>query len=394
MANDFFLEVGFQQRNCHKQRICGDVFIKKRIKEENRTVVVLSDGMGHGVKANLLATLTATMAVNFTLEHKEEFRIAEIIMNTLPVCSERQMSYSTFTIVDYTPEGLVRILEYDNPQTFVLRDGKALVLNWQCLMLNSENNRGKEIKYCSFYPRVEDRIIICSDGITQSAMGQDHYPFGWGIINLQEYTVDIVRKDPTMSAAHLASRVVSIANKLDNYQPKDDSTCGVLYFRNPRRCIVLTGPPFDEKDDKTIAGRFKEFDGKKVICGATTGDIVSRELGLKITDSFDFDDPELPPISYMPGAEFLSEGILTLSKVHKLLDEFTINRRPGKGPAEMLMQLLIESDEIHFLIGTRINEAHQDPNLPIDLEIRRTVVRRIARILEDKFLKDVYLEFI
>ena len=106
MSGKFYIEVACDQRNYGNERICGDVFISRKVKEENRTIVVLSDGMGHGVKANVLATLTATLAVNFTMEHKAVDKIADIIMNTLPVCSDRHMSYSTFTIVDIEHDGL------------------------------------------------------------------------------------------------------------------------------------------------------------------------------------------------------------------------------------------------------------------------------------------------
>ena len=138
MSGKFYIEAACNQRNFGNERICGDVFLSRKVKEENRTIVILSDGMGHGVKANVLATLTATMAVNFTIEHKAVEKIAEIIMNTLPVCSERQMSYSTFTIVDIEHDGLINILEFDNPQTIILRDNKPFDPAWETLVLDSE----------------------------------------------------------------------------------------------------------------------------------------------------------------------------------------------------------------------------------------------------------------
>ena len=138
----------------------------------------------------------------------------------------------------------------------------------------------------------------------------------------------------------------------------------------------------------------RDFDGKKVLCGATTGDIIARELKQEITDSFDFEDPDLPPISYMPGIDLITEGILTLGKVNEILKSYSNNTKLGKGPADQIVKLFLESDEIHFIIGTRINIAHQDPNLPVELEIRRTVVKRIARLLDEKFLKEVELKFI
>jgi hypothetical protein len=143
-----------------------------------------------------------------------------------------------------------------------------------------------------------------------------------------------------------------------------------------------------------LADAVRNFDGRKILCGATTGDIIARELDLKITDSFEFEDPDLPPISYMPGIDLVTEGILTLSKVSEILKVYNNNYQLGKGPADQIVKLIKDSDEINFIIGTRINIAHQDPNLPVELEIRRTVVKRIAKTLEQKFLKEVSLKFI
>ncbi|MDQ1332401.1 MAG: hypothetical protein QG576_435, partial [Bacteroidota bacterium] len=152
MQKDFYIEVNSQQRNHDDERICGDVFLYKYIKEEDRVITVLSDGMGHGVKANILATLTSTMALNFTREHKEVDRIAEIIMNTLPVCSERKISYSTFTIVDIESSGRANILEYDNPSTIILRANREYDPGWKRVVLEKGKHTGKILKTCSFMP--------------------------------------------------------------------------------------------------------------------------------------------------------------------------------------------------------------------------------------------------
>jgi hypothetical protein len=143
-----------------------------------------------------------------------------------------------------------------------------------------------------------------------------------------------------------------------------------------------------------LATSVKEFTGKKIIMGATTGDIISRELNLKIEDVFRFEDPELPPLNYMEGIDLFTEGILTLNKVEKLLKAYNINSKLNRGPADEVVKLILESDEINFIIGTRINIAHQDPHLPVELEIRRTVVNRIARLLEEKLLKKVKVSYI
>src|SRR6056297_525627 len=394
MKHQFYIEVDCQQKNHEGERICGDVFLSERIKTEERIIIVLSDGMGHGVKANMLATLTSKMALNFTREHKNVNRIAEIIMNTLPVCSQRQISYSTFTIIDIEADGKTTILEYDNPETIIFRDNVIFNLQWEYIILESDKNAGKELRSCTFYAYKEDRIISCSDGITQSSMGSHKYPFGWGHDNLTQFTHRLIKNNPDLSANKLAGKVVNMAYQNDGYHAKDDTSCASVYFREPRKLLVCTGPPYEEEKDKKLAKEVKNFDGKKILCGATTADIIARELELEIEDNFKFYDPDLPPVSYMPGIDLVTEGILTLSKVHEILKIYNNNYILGKGPADQIVRLLKECDEIHFIIGTRINIAHQDPNLPVELEIRRTVVRRIAKTLEEKFLKKVSMKFI
>lgn len=394
MDTKFYIEVDCIQKNHEGERICGDVFLSERIKSDERTIIVLSDGMGHGVKANMLATLTSTMALNFTKEHKDVNRIADIIMNTLPVCSKRHISYSTFTTIDIESDGKTTILEYDNPETIIIRKNQVFNPGWQCVILDSEKNVGKVLKNCTFYAQKEDRIIFCSDGITQSGMGSEKYPFGWGHDKLEDFTKRLINNDPQISANKLAGKVVNMAYQNDGYKAKDDTSCAAIYFREPRKLLICTGPPYEEERDKQLADVVKNFEGKKILCGATTGDIIARELNLEIEDSFEFHDPDLPPIAYMTGIDLVTEGILTLSKVSEILKVYNNNYMLGKGPADQIVKLIKESDEIHFVIGTRVNIAHQDPNLPVELEIRRTVVRRIAETLEEKFLKEVSMKFI
>lgn len=394
MDTSFYIEVHCHQKNHEGERICGDVFLSRRISEEGRIVAVLSDGMGHGVKANVLATLTATMALNFTIEHKDFAKTAEIIMNTLPVCSERKMSYATFTIVDIDFDGSVNILQYDNPEVLVFRGLQQLKLQWNDIELESEKNKGKHLKLCNFYPRKEDRIIFCSDGISQSGLGTKNFLFGWDIDGLTEFVEQALANNASVSATELSAKIVKKAHQNDNYRSKDDSSCAVIYFRDPRELLLCTGPPYEEEKDAEYARSLENFKGKKILCGATTADIMSRELKREIVDSFDFTDPDLPPVSYMESVDLITEGILTLSKVYNILSAYDQRTDLGNGPADLIVKMMLDSDRIKMIIGTRINIAHQDPNIPVELEIRRTVVKRIARKLEEKFLKEVSLEYI
>jgi len=391
---NFFIEVNSQQRNHDGERICGDVFLYRSIKEENRVIAVLSDGMGHGVKANILATLTATMAINFTKEHKEVDRIAEIIMNTLPVCSERKISYSTFTIVDIESSGRANILEYDNPSSVVLRGNQIFDPPWKKVVLEKGQHAGKILKTCSFMPEKEDRIIFCSDGVSQSGMGSEAFPFGWERENIANYAASLVTSESSISAMMLAGKIVTMAHKNDHYKAKDDISCAAIYFREPRKLMICTGPPYEKEKDKELAVKVAGYKGKVILCGGTTADVVARELNRTIIDELIFEDPDLPPESFLEGIDLVTEGILTLQKVNEILKTYNNSVKLGKGPADKIVRLIMESDEIHFIIGTRINIAHQDPTLPVDLEIRRTVVKRIARLLEEKWLKIITFEYI
>lgn len=395
MINKFYIETRSFHKNHEGELICGDVFLKKMIKEENRVIAVLSDGMGHGVKANILATLTATMALNFTREHKDFKRIAETIMKTLPVCSIRRISYSTFTIVDIQIDGAMRILEYDNPRCLILRDGREFDPGWESIELEGDEHKGKSLRTCTFEPTIEDRILFWTDGVIQSGLGTVAFPFGWERDAAVEFVRTIVHNQPTISAQRLATKVVNKAYANDNYHAKDDTSCASIYYREPRTLLICTGPPYDSSRDVQYADVVRNFNGKTILCGATTADIISRELGIPIRDDLiEMTDEDLPPISYMDGIDLVTEGILTLSKVAEMLELYDNTHPLGKGPADQIVQLLRRSDKIHFVIGTRINIAHQDPTLPVALEIRRTVVKRIANTLEYKFLKEVSMEFI
>ncbi len=393
MDEKFYIEVNCQQK-CHGDaRICGDVFISRRIMEEGRIIVVLSDGLGHGIKANMLGTLTATMAVNFVQEHKEVQKIAEIIMNTLPLDSVKQLNYSTFTVVEIDVDGEVRILEYDNPKTIILRGSHIIEPAWNCVLLEGEKNKGKDVLTTVFRPQKEDRIVFVSDGVVQSGLGSDRFPMGFGPENLESLVTEAVREEHNISAVKLAGKVIDKANYNDNYHPKDDISCAVIYFREPRKLMICSGPPHNPEHDSMYVEILKQFKGMKIICGATTGDMVAREWGTVIRDTAEMPDPELPPVSYMDGVDLITEGILTLSKVSELLKKYNNNYKLGKGPADQIVRYILDCDEIHFLVGTSINVAHQDPTLPVELELRRTVVHRIVRTLDEKFLKETSMRF-
>lgn len=394
MDEHYHVEVGSYQTFHDGERICGDVFISKRIPEENRVLAVLSDGMGSGVKANVLATLTATIALNLSQEHKKAKTIAEIIMKALPVCSERNISYATYTIVDVSVDtNEVSILEYDNPQTIIMRGNRVLEPNWDQIDVDAgTDKRLLDLKVASFEPQLEDRVIFCSDGITQSGLGTGLVA-GWGRNNLREEVKLLITNNRTISASELSEKIVKKASSNDLHVPKDDLSCAVIYFREPRRIMICTGPPVQPEKDPHFAEKLRSFAGKKIVSGATTTEIISRELKRTVIDE-PIIDHTLPPTSKMDGIDLITEGVLTLSKVVYLLaNVINSNYQFGKGPADRVCELLLASDEIHILVGTKINEHNIDLTQPVEFEIRKNLIQRLAKILMDKYLKVVYMEF-
>lgn len=395
--SETFIEVDHFQLCKHGQRSPGDVFFSEKNPKDGRAITTLSDGLGSGVIADVLATLTATMATKFIAADIPAKRAAEIIMNTLPVSSERGISYATFTTVDIESDATVHILEYDNPPYLLVRQNTPVEpvkddTEFSRRDMSAAPKVKQVLHYSQYKARPGDRLVFFSDGVTQSGMGSPAFPFGWGVENVHAFALSKIAERPGISARELAQAVVQEACIHDGFSPKDDISCGVVYFREPRDALVLTGPPLNPESDSQLAQMFLEFNGKKVISGGTTANIMSRELKRGVSVCMDEIDPDVPPYSVMEGADLVCEGIITLGAVADILES---GGGAGKrrNAATMLADIFRDSDRINFVVGTKINEAHQDPNMPEGLEIRRNIVKRIAAILQDKYLKEARIKY-
>lgn len=390
----FYIEAELCQENKALQNVCGDSCESRNLKEEDRLITVLSDGLGSGVKANVLATMTTSMALQFTAKNDPLERTSDFIMNALPVDSKRQISYSTFSILDINCFGHADLVEYDNPPILIFRDGDFVQPQQSVKTVQRADSIAAKVLYSNIKLQKEDRIIMVSDGITQSGMGTAHCPFGWGTDGLKDFIKQHIKNQPDLSARQLARKILqrAKANDADNF--KDDASCQVIYCREPRKLVLASGPPYYKNYDAILAERIDNFHGKKIICGGTTSKIISRELKRDIKVELDNYHPELPPIAQMRGINLITEGILTLGKVSSILENLKNTIVKGDSPAEKMVQLFLNSDSILILAGTQINNAHQDPNLPVELEIRRNVLKKIAAILEEKFLKSIEIEYL
>ncbi len=388
-----FIEVESCQRAKHGQLISGDVFLSQKVKQEGRIVSVLSDGLGSGVKASVLASMTATMALKFTASAMDIRASAEIIMDTLPICSVRKISYSTFTVVDMTSTGETRIIEHGNPPFLLVRPNGELSISKNALRPKRWEDR--VISFSTFDVQREDRIIFFSDGITQAGMGEFRTPLGWGLENVDKFVREKIDRYPFISARELSRLMVARAEEVDGLSAKDDITCGVVYFRSPRQLLVMTGAPFNRAHDQDLAKMAEHTSGRKVICGGTTANIISRLLNRSIQiDMRQHFDPKVPPSARMEGFDLVTEGTLTLGEVLRLLEKGFAPEDMRSNPAVRLATMFLDSDIVKFAVGTRINEAHQDPNIPVELDLRRNIVKRIAQLLESKHMKRVLIQYL
>jgi hypothetical protein len=332
------------------------------------------------------------MALKYTSNYADVTETAEVIMETLPVCKVRKISYSTFTIVDINSAGHARIIEHGNPKYVLLRGTQVVEVPRVPIQLKKWHDR--EVNTSEFDFHIGDRVLYFSDGVSQAGMGLPDYPLGWGPKNATAQIQQWIGWEKGISSRQLARKVVVHARQIDSYEPKDDITCGVIYLRHPRVLMVVTGPPFSPSRDEELARLVKSFNGRKVICGGTTAQILARELDEEVEMDLDNLDPEIPPPSRMEGIELITEGTLTLGKVAEMLERGQKPEASRTSAAIALASILLDSDVIYFIVGTRVNEAHQDPNLPVELDIRRNIVKKIATLLEEKYLKETHKRFI
>jgi len=386
-----FRELEYHQVRKSSQHTAGDAFMMQKASGQDRLLAALADGLGSGVKANILANMTARMAIKFADAETDFLHYAKVIMNALPVCQVRKIAYSTFTVVDCRPDGSVQIVEQGNPPFILLRRGEQQPMPYE--EYGGEQGDYRRLRAYRFNAEPEDRIIFFSDGVTEAGMGSARYPLGWRQQGCLEYARGLVSDEPLLSARQLAQRIVQTAiSKEPEQLACDDVTCAVLYFRTPRRTLLASGPPFSEKRDGEYAQLIRDFEGTTIVSGGTSADIVARELGRRITtDLGRAKGSKLPPVSHIEGINLVTEGILTLTATLNLLE----GKPAAVGDsAALLRDRLLDSDVIHLLVGTKVNQAHQDPKLPMELEIRRSLMRRIATTLETRYFKDITLEFI
>lgn len=388
-----FVETVCKQACCGNVAPCGDSFLQRHFPAHGHTVLVLSDGMGHGIKANILSTLTSAIFMGMAGAPQSIEETARTVMQTLPVCSVRKISYSTFTLVDIDHRGgRVKVVEYDNPQAFVFRGGESLVPEREAMpYIEPQTGRLRMLYTSSFTIQRGDRLVVVTDGVTQSGLGTDRYPFGWGRDQAEAFLLEQLRADPAVSSATLAERLLNRSVENDNGAPHDDISCVAVQVREPRRTMLCSCPPSLTSDIAKLAERIRNANGRKIVCGHLLAQQIAGYWNTKLGRQLTSTDPELPPQWEIEGLDLVTEGLLTLSKALEILENYA-QRRTGRGPAYHICEMLLEADRIELVVGMRkSNTTAADAETLI---LRRKVLGTIARTLETKFAKQVVITYL
>lgn len=368
------VDIGVVQLNKHGEELCGDYV---ETIDEPTTIVVMSDGLGSGVKAHILSALTGRMAGVMLKGGLELGEVIESLTSTLPVCEVRRLAYSTFSILRITSNNDAYLAEYDNPPVILGHGSRVIDLE-----RTARDYGGRTVRETYFKVRDGDWIVMISDGVLHAGIG-GIWNLGWGLERISEYLCKVAPR--ASDAGSLALELSETVSKLYAGKPGDDATVVAVKVRRPRYLTILAGPPVQRSDDSQVTARFMDMPGKKAICGGTTSIMVARELGRPLEVNLSTLKQSVPPTGRIEGIDLVTEGILTLTRVADELSKgFPVRREllgKSDGPSR-LVDLLLEADHICFLVGRAMNPAHQSPDLPVSLALKPKVIQELARLLE------------
>ncbi|MCC8061354.1 MAG: serine/threonine-protein phosphatase [Clostridiales bacterium] len=379
------VDVAYKSLNKFSEILCGDKV--EILQTEDSHILILADGMGSGVKANILATLTSKILGTMFLNGATLEECVSTIVETLPVCQVRKVAYSTFSILQVFHNGEAYLVEFDNPGCIFIRGGQLVPIPQ-----NIREIEGKRVNEYRFRVQKGDALILMSDGTIHAGVGQ-LLNFGWLWEDIAKYAVK--QYALTVSAMRLAAAISQACDELYQYRPGDDTTVACMRIIDSRPVHLMTGPAQKPDDDEAMVDSFMSGDEttKRIVCGGTSATIVSRVLGRALDVSMEYVDPDIPPIAYMDGIELVTEGVLTLNRVIQLLKRYAKNETVSEeffleldkpNGASMVAKMLIEDcTELHLYVGRAINSAYQNPGLPFDLGIRQNLVEQLKHAVEE-----------
>lgn len=377
--NDLCVDIGYKSVNHEGEQLCGD-HVDVVEQGENSTVVVLADGLGSGVKASILSTLTSKIISTMMAEGLSLEDCVETIAATLPICSVRGVAYSTFTIIHVVDNRIAELIEYDNPQLIMFRNGENF--NYPRTEMNIG---GKKIYKAVLELKENDIFIAMSDGCPHAGLGI-LYNFGWKREDIIEFMSAFTEVGYT--AKTLSTILVDECDKLYGGKPGDDATACVVRVRKRVPMNILFGPPSNRDDADRMMSLFFSKEGKHIICGGTTSSIAAKYLGKPIKTSLNFERSDVPPIAEIEGVDLVTEGVITVNKVLEYAKDALGENKTyekwgfGHDGASLICRLLFEeATDINFYVGRAVNPAHQNPDLPINFNIKMNLVEELSKCL-------------
>ena len=378
--NDLCADIGYKSVNHYGEELCGD-HVDVVEQDENSTVIVLADGLGSGVKASILSTLTSKIISTMMAEGLPIEECVSTIAATLPVCSVRGVAYSTFTIIHLKNNDIAEVIQYDNPQVIIIRDEE----NYD-YPKTEMNIGGKKIFKSVIKLRENDIFVAMSDGCPHAGIGMS-YNFGWKREDIISFIETLAPVGYT--AKTLSTILVDECYKLYGGKPGDDATVCVVRIRKREPMNILFGPPSNRDDANRMMSLFFSKEGKHIICGGTTSSIAAKYLNKPIKASLNFEKADVPPIAEIEGVDLVTEGVITVNKVLEYAKDYLGEnehyehwslKRDG---ASLISRLLFEeATDINFYVGRAINPAHQNPDLPINFSIKMNLVEELSACLK------------
>ena len=378
--NDLCADIGYKSINHYGEQLCGD-HVDIVEPDDNSTVIVLSDGLGSGVKASILSTLTAKIISTMLAEGLSLEECVETIAATLPVCSVRGVAYSTFTIIHLKNNETAELIQYDNPHAIVIRDEAV----WD--YPKTEMNIGGKKIYKSVIKLQENDIFVAmSDGCPHAGIGIG-YNFGWKRDDIATFMEGLSHVGYT--AKTLSTMLVDECDKLYGHQPGDDATACVVRIRKRVPMNMMFGPPSNRDDNDRMMSLFFSKEGKHIICGGTTSSIAAKYLHRPLKATLNFEMSDVPPIAEIEGVDLVTEGVITVNKVVEYAKDYLGENKHyehwsfKRDGASLICRLLFEeATDINFFVGRAINPAHQNPDLPINFNIKMNLVEELSKSLK------------
>ena len=378
--NDLCADIGYKSINHYGEQLCGD-HVDVVEPSDDSTVIVLSDGLGSGVKASILSTLTSKIISTMLAEGLSLEECVETIAATLPVCSVRGVAYSTFTIIHLKNNQVAELIQYDNPHAIIIRDEK----NWD-YPKTEMNIGGKKIFKSVIKLKENDIFVAMSDGCPHAGIGMS-YNFGWKREDIVTFMEALA---PTgLTAKNMATMLVDECEKLYGHEPGDDTTACVVKIRRREPMNILFGPPSNRDDCDRMMSLFFSKEGKHIICGGTTSSIAAKYLGKPLKPSLNFEMDDIPPTAELEGVDLVTEGVITVNRVLEYARDYLGENQHfehwnyKRDGASLICRLLFEeATDINFYVGRAINPAHQNPDLPITFNIKMNLVQELSACLK------------